>query len=101
MLNADPIAPVVPEFSRKSYESTTDDSSDPIYEDFNGFAPSVTPSPSPSHSNQESSSAFGTTFVELIKRKGSKLGVVVSGSVVDHGVDPVITGTNVAVACTH
>ena len=56
-------------FFRKSYESTTDDSSDPIYEDFNGFTSSVTPSPSPSLSNGQQSSSFGTTFVELIKRK--------------------------------
>ena len=34
-----------------------------------------------------------TQNAELISFiQGSKLGVVVSGSVVDHGVDPVITG---------
>ena len=60
---------MISKFFRKSYESTTDDSSDPIYEDFNGFTSSVTPSPSPSHSNSQQSSSFGTTFVELIKRK--------------------------------
>ena len=35
-----------------------------------------------------SRSSYGTTFVELIKRHGTKLGVVVSGSVIEEGVEP-------------
>ena len=35
--------------------------------------------------------SYGTTFVELIKRKGTRLGVVVSGSVLDQGVEPRIS----------
>lgn len=53
---------------------------DPIYEDFQ-------PSPSPSVLGSHEID-FGTTFVELIKRPRTKLGVVVTGSVVDLGSDP-------------
>lgn len=50
---------------------------EPLYEDF-------TPSPSPSLTRN----LFGTTFVELIKRHGTRLGVQIQGGIPDQGTEP-------------
>jgi hypothetical protein len=51
---------------------------EPIYEDF--LSPST-----------RSLESYGVTFVELIKRRGTKLGVSVAGSLVDCGAEPRIS----------
>ena len=66
---------------RKLNFKNASQNNDPIYEEFCS-------SPCPSSLASNDQDAYGTTFVELIKRKGTKLGVIVSGSVVDHGLEP-------------
>ncbi len=79
---------------------------DPIYEDFGSCASNRSSSrqhrghsqsPSPSNSSLASlgHNSFGTTFVELIKRPGTKLGVSVSGSLSETGSAPEICGLTV------